>query len=165
MTNLPNFSYLLEGRLAGSAYPGYGERLGAALGQLQSQGIRAILSLTEETPEPAMLREFGFQHLHVPVPDFTAPSIAQIERAVEFLREHTASGSQALVHCTAGMGRTGTVLACYLVREGSTARAAIDQVRRLRPGSVETPEQERLVFDYARHLQETASRPSESEES
>lgn len=164
MADLPNFSYLIEGRIAGSAYPGYGEMLGQALARLQSLGIGAILSLTEEAPEQAMLREFGFQHLHLPIPDFTAPKLPQIDRAMEFLAEHTREGRQALVHCTAGMGRTGTLLACYLVHSGLDPAEAIDQVRVLRPGSVETHEQERVVHEYARHLKETAGRQSKSKE-
>jgi atypical dual specificity phosphatase len=54
------------------------------------------------------------------------------------------------VHCTAGKGRTGTVLAAYLVTTGLSAHAAIDRVRHLRPGSVETPDQEEAVEEFAR---------------
>ena len=56
------------------------------------------------------------------------------------------------VHCGAGMGRTGTFLAAYLVSQGMTAHDAIAEVRRLRPGSIETPAQERAVAQYEASL-------------
>lgn len=60
------------------------------------------------------------------------------------------SPSQAVaVHCALGFGRTGTMLACYLVKErGLTAGDAIAEIRRLRPGSIETYEQEKAVFQF-----------------
>lgn len=60
------------------------------------------------------------------------------------------STSQAVgVHCALGFGRTGTMLACYLVKErGLAAGDAIAEIRRLRPGSIETYEQEKAVFQF-----------------
>jgi atypical dual specificity phosphatase len=52
----------------------------------------------------------------------------------------------------AGLGRTGTMLACYFVKKGMPAPAAISHVRRIRPGSIETPEQADTITDYARRL-------------
>jgi protein-tyrosine phosphatase len=54
------------------------------------------------------------------------------------------------VHCGAGLGRTGVVLACYFVSKGLNAPNAIARVRRLRPGSVETEEQADAVAEFAR---------------
>ena len=53
------------------------------------------------------------------------------------------------VHCTAGKGRTGTVLAAYFVNAGLSAREAIQKVRTLRPGSIETPGQEEAIAEFA----------------
>lgn len=63
---------------------------------------------------------------------------------------HPAPPSQAVaVHCALGFGRTGTMLACYLVKErGLAAGDAIAEIRRLRPGSIETYEQEKAVFQF-----------------
>ena len=74
--------------------------------------------------------------------DFAAPSTEQIERSLDAVLETLAAGKAAAVHCGGGLGRTGTVLACYLASsEGLGAEEAIQRVRAMRPGSVETPAQ------------------------
>jgi len=61
------------------------------------------------------------------------------------------------VHCTLGMGRTGTMLACYLVKTTHCdAQQAIDTVRKRRPGSIETERQEQLVQEFSESLQSRA---------
>jgi len=52
------------------------------------------------------------------------------------------------VHCHAGIGRTGTILAAYLISQGKTARDALRELRVMRPGSVETSEQEDVLISY-----------------
>ena len=77
MSPIANFSYLIEGRIAGSAHPGSGEHLARSLGTLREEGVGAILTLCERPLEAAMLEEFGMEGLHLPIPDFSAPSIEQ----------------------------------------------------------------------------------------
>ena len=63
-----------------------------------------------------------------------------------------AAGKAVGVHCTAGLGRSGTMAAAYLVAHGASSNEAIATVRELRPGSIETPEQEDAVRMYEAHL-------------
>jgi atypical dual specificity phosphatase len=107
------------------------------------------VSLTEAVPDLP-----GFDVMRLPVVDMTSPTVGQLHAAVGFMRDIVAKGGAVVAHCTAGMGRTGTILAAYLVSEGLPAEEALRRVRELRPGSVETPEQEEILFAYAAALLE-----------
>lgn len=114
-----------------------------------SQGINAIVSLTEDPIPAELLEGLGLEYHHVPVRNHAMPDAETLERAVRLLENLTSSGKRVLVHCAAGQGRTGTVLAAYLmVTEGLPPEEAIARVRSVRPGSVE-PEQERGLREWA----------------
>jgi atypical dual specificity phosphatase len=118
------------------------------LDALQEAGIGAIVSLTERMP-PELMGESRFDTLHLPIEDMTPPERRQVERFVTFVDEHLGEARPVGVHCLAGLGRTGTMIACYLVTRGHKPDAAIDEVRRARPGSVQTELQERAVHRWA----------------
>ena len=68
---------------------------------------------------------------------------------IEFINKQIKVNRPVAVRCYSGIGRTGTVLACYLVHCGREPSEAIFRVRELRRGSIETQEQEEMVFKYA----------------
>jgi atypical dual specificity phosphatase len=144
-----NFSFIVQGKLAGMERPGSHGKLRDDLEFLRMNNIHAIVSLTETPLEKAFIEEFGFKYMHLPIPDFTPPSGEQIERFLRFYHEMEAEGHGTLVHCGAGMGRTGTMLACALVEKGMGAEPAIDKVRTERPYSIETEEQEEAIRAFA----------------
>jgi atypical dual specificity phosphatase len=87
---------------------------------------------------------------HEPVEDMEAPTQEQLERCVSAIQRANEKNMGVAVHCEAGMGRTGTVLAAYFVARGMSAAEAIARVRRMRPGSVETDEQVEAIELFAR---------------
>ncbi|XP_002760206.1 dual specificity protein phosphatase 23 isoform X2 [Callithrix jacchus] len=140
----PNFSWVLPGRLAGLALP----RLPAHYQFLLDLGVRHLVSLTERGP-PHSDSCPGLTLHRLRIPDFCPPAPEQIDRFVQIVDEANARGEAVGVHCALGFGRTGTMLACYLVKEqGLAAGDAIAEIRRLRPGSIETYEQEKAVFQF-----------------
>jgi atypical dual specificity phosphatase len=141
------FSWVDRPRLAALARP----RAADDLQWLRRNGIDVLVSLTEDPLPRHWVNDAGVMAVHVPVPDMDAPTERQLDHIVAAVRRATESGLGVAVHCLAGMGRTGTVLAALFVADGLTARAALDKVRDLRPGSVETLEQERAIERYARH--------------
>lgn len=154
-TMLNNFGYLLKGELAGCGHPDtYGD-CGEALAELRDLGIEALVSLDEEGVPLHLVAEHGLHYLHLPIPDFHPPTLQQAEKFIVFAKAQREEGRQITVHCRGGYGRTGTMLACYLVSQGETADAAINKVRAARPGSIETRAQERFVEDFENYLRAT----------
>ena len=92
------------------------------------------------------------QSLHLPIRDFDAPTWRQIDRFLAFVDRQISHGVSVAVHCQAGLGRTGTLLACYLVWQGMTAEEAMEEVARKRPGSIETEGQRKAVRDFEKRL-------------
>src|SRR5205823_2071865 len=70
------------------------------------------------------------------------PALEQVAQAVAAIDHFLDNGRAVAVHCGAGLGRTGTILACYLAAQGLSSDEALATVRAQQPGSVETPEQE-----------------------
>ncbi len=143
-------NWVEQGCVAACAYPWNEEALAA----LARHGVALLINLHEKAHDPSLLARYGLAEVHLPVPDFTAPRPEQLEQGVTAIARAIASGKRVAVHCAAGRGRTGTLLARYLVRRGLTPSEAIARIREVRPGSVETPAQELAVEAYANRLQQ-----------
>src|SRR5438309_856746 len=102
----------------------------AELEWLRHQGIDLLVSLTEDPPLHRWVNEAGLFLVHEPIVDMDAPTPEQLERCMSAILKANASGFGAAVHCGAGLGRTGVVLACYFVHKGLNANNAIARVRR-----------------------------------
>ena len=142
-----NFSWVLEGSLAAAQGPTSRRDLIF----LKLQDIRSIVRMEERTISGEALE---LEDLYEPVPDYTAPNLDQIHRMVTFIEAEIETWEHpVVVTCQAGLGRTGTVLASYLVYVGYKPEDAMKLIRELRPGSIETADQEDAIKRYHEHLQ------------
>jgi atypical dual specificity phosphatase len=141
-----NFSWLEQDKVAGSARP----ESEAELEGLKKLGIKAIVSLTGTPLNPGVVSRLGFEYLHAHISG--APTIDQLDDIVRFIELKNTESNPVLVHCGEGIGRTGTVLAAYLLYHGLGAEDAIERVRELRPGSIQNLEQENAIREYERTI-------------
>jgi atypical dual specificity phosphatase len=140
------FSWIDKPRLAAMARPSSPEEMV----WLRQQGIELLLSLTEDRPRRDWTDEAGLLVFHEPLEDMEPPTQEQLDRCVSVLTKAVARSMGVAVHCGAGLGRTGSVLAAYFVTKGLTAANAVARIRRLRPSSVETEEQVEAIERFAR---------------
>ena len=148
---------------ASQRYPGrvYQRDLAADLEALRAAGVARVILLVEDAElarwsDPDIVergRAAGLEVLRFPMPDGAAPeSVAGLSRILEAVDDGRAVG-QVVVACMGGVGRSGTVAACALVRAGMDPDDAIRRVRAIRhPTAVETRDQEAFVYNYARIL-------------
>jgi protein-tyrosine phosphatase len=96
---------------------------------------------------PALYRHAGFHVLHLPIPDCGVPSKAALDEVVTTIIDWAQAGDDIVIHCYAGIGRTGLVAAelakCIL---GLSSERAIAWVRQHIPRALEIVEQRRLVI-------------------
>ena len=136
------FSWVREGKIAASGRPFSKKQVD----WLRGHGVTAILSLTEEPLPEAWTR--GMETRHVSMKDHAAPNPSEMRLGADYLASALGRGNVVLVHCLAGKGRTGSVLAAYMMAyEGKTARQALDELRSTRGGSVEHA-QEPAVLEF-----------------
>lgn len=136
-------SYWVEpGRLLAGEYPG-AKDAGAARIKLRSflaAGVTYFLDLTEPDellPYAAMLQKEAATgqtiiHYRLAIPDLGTPSVAETKHRLDVIDAALADGHVVYVHCYGGVGRTGVIAGCYLVRHGMTGDEALAEIARLR---------------------------------
>ncbi len=116
---------------------------------LWQAGVRAVVCLLNMPGAAPTYTAAGFAFLLLPVADGAAPSLEQFSDFLAFVDAQRSLGHPVAVYCEAGIGRTGTLLAGYLIASGSPIDAAITLVRSLRQGAVETRQQMRFLYGLA----------------
>lgn len=99
---------------------------------LKHAGINAVINMRiefDDAAEDLLLEEY----CHLPTVDDEAPSVEHIDQGVRFIRRVVAEGGKVYIHCAGGIGRAPTLAAAYLIAEGASLNAALEQIRRVRP--------------------------------
>lgn len=136
-----------------------GRSLDRDVARIVDEGVGAVVCLLAQDEfqrygVDGLLDEYrraGIDVLHCPTLDGWVPNADELRRTVEWMEARRAAGARVLVHCVGGLGRAGTIAACWLRQTGLEAQAAIDLVRRVRSKrAIETAEQESTIHRYGR---------------
>ena len=143
-----NFGFLGPYKIAGMSEPDR-RQIHQTHALLRSQGIGAIMTVTEDDLYGVLHRQAGFRHHHEPIDDTEPPTVGGMDRALAFIDTCLASGTGVAVHCLAGRGRTGTVLCAWLGRrECLSPEDAIRRISELRWQTVLTERQREFLHCY-----------------
>ena len=144
-----NFSWIIEEKLAGSAIPTSKEEVD----WVKQEGVKSIVTIREEPLEDEWIKDVNYLHVHSN--DMGIPEFSDLVDSVDFIHQRITNDEPVMVHCLAGLGRTGTILACYLIKyEDMTANDAIEKVRRERHGSIQSFSQEEIIFRFEKFVRE-----------
>jgi atypical dual specificity phosphatase len=135
------FVWVEENRIAASGYPASKDQLLWLCGQ----GIRSILTLTENPLPSSWLQGMSLEARHVAMVDHDPPSVQNLDEAARFIDAQVKAGRPVVVHCLAGQGRTMCAIAAYLIlTKGEGPVETIERLRRIRSGAVEHGQEKSL---------------------
>ena len=156
VSNKPtNFSWVIHNKLAGSGTPMTSEQYR----WLIKNNIKSIVTVREfplpqqwlvENEKEIIINDYKFVY----VKDYGVPTLEVLDNIVDYISmKITKEKKPLVVHCAAGKGRTGTILAAYLLKQDNiSSKDAIKKIRRLRPGSIQSKVQEEILHEYETFL-------------
>lgn len=150
------FLWLKKGRLAGTPRPGIVHDIDYDLKALKRVGITYLITLTQTPPEVEALERHNIHNIWVPVEDMSVPSTVEAVKLCQDIERLLADDENIAVHCRAGLGRTGTLLAAYLIWEGQSALSALETVRRVEPRWVQSEAQVQFLEKFALALSKSS---------
>ena len=157
VSNKPtNFSWVIDNKLAGSGTPMTSEQYR----WLIKNNIKSIVTVREfPLPQKWLIDNeketiINDDYKFVYVKDYGVPSLEVLDNIVDYINiKITKEKKPLVVHCAAGKGRTGTILAAYLLKQDNiSSQEAIKKIRSLRPGSIQSKIQEEILHEYETFL-------------
>lgn len=146
------FLWLLPGLLAGTPMPGIFFEADYDLKALHRVGIRHLISLMETPPATETNAGYGITTSWFSVIDMEAPNLEQARQICQHIDQNLQEEKPTAVHCRAGMGRTGTIMAAYLIWRGKSALSALDEARSIEPRWVQSPVQVSFLEEFEQYL-------------
>jgi ADP-ribosyl-[dinitrogen reductase] hydrolase len=135
-TPLRNSYWVLPGKVLAGEHPGGTSREATRerLQRLMDAGVECFIDLTESGEVKPYDDElpFSVEYLRKPIRDHSIPAQrAHMVEILDCLHDAVRSGRCVYVHCRAGIGRTGTVIGCFLVERGADGEVALDELNNL----------------------------------
>ena len=135
-TPLRNSYWVIPGKVLAGEHPGASSREATRerVQRLIEAGVECFIDLTEPNETKAYDRElpFSIEYLRKPIKDHSTPAQrVHMAEILDCMHDALQSGRCVYVHCRAGIGRTGTVIGCFLVERGLPGESALDELNRL----------------------------------
>lgn len=143
------FRWVVPGMLAGTPQPGVVAPIDHDLILLDRVGVTHLITLTETDMDQGTLQRHHLKNTHLPIFDRKAPSTSQMHMLLVRMQRLMDAGEVLAVHCKAGLGRTGLVLAAWMIRDGGlSVEAAVERLRKVHPGYIQSDEQLEFLHAY-----------------
>lgn len=145
-----NFSWVVDGQLCGLARPSDNNDLKF----LEKNNVGLLVTLTKERDlRDSLFRGTKLERLFLPIEDYDIPTFKQVDQFIAASDKVLESKKAVAVHCAAGNGRTGIMLACWLVaKEKIAPDVAVKTIQSKRPGAIKLLTQQQFVMKYAQYL-------------
>lgn len=155
-----NFSWVIPGKLAGISLPKRKEEIEA----FKFMNIGLVVSVIEEATLDPKWFDDDIKNIHYDVVNYHPPTMDDLLDIIERMENMIRLGKGVIVNCGGAVGRAGTVLTCYMLKNGLTGEIkenthpamsssdAIAKIRELRPKSIETERQENFIKEYCDYL-------------
>jgi predicted protein tyrosine phosphatase len=139
--------WVIPGRFLAGNYPGDYDKEGTRkkVQSLIHTGINCVIDLTQPgdafssydsiLKEEAADYEVDVERFNFPIPDYDIPTVQTMKQILDLIDDRLAGEKNIYVHCVGGIGRTGTVVACHLVRHGLAGQQALVELQVLRQGT------------------------------
>lgn len=149
MVGPQGFYWLFQGQLGGSPRPGVTTEERWDVAAIARLGTTILVSLEERLFHDAeALAEHGMRSLELRIADMDAPGVAAAGAFCQRVEQQLAAGEVIVLHCRAGLGRTGTMLAAQLIWRGTLAAEALERVRAINPKWVQSDRQIAFLSEF-----------------
>jgi len=143
------FHWVITNKLAATPRPGLLSEQKLDLQALAKVGVDYLVCLEEHVAvSRGLATELGMEMLHFPIQDMQKPDLNDTGNLIAHMDSMIKQGKCIAVHCKAGLGRTGTIIASYLIKNGMTPIEAKRKVRCLDPRMIQSEEQECFIEEF-----------------